>query len=97
MPSCVYHLMRNVAPILIPLHRLVRVAEELDFHLLEFPTAEGVIARVDLVAERLADLGDPKRKFKTAAVEDVLEIGEDALGRFGTEVGDCDLLRMAPT
>src|SRR5262245_16388402 len=46
----------HVAPILIPLHRLVRVAEELDLHLLEFPAAKSVIPRIDLVAKRLADL-----------------------------------------
>src|SRR5712691_5664601 len=51
----------HVPPILIPLRRFVRMAEELDLHLLKLPAAERVIARVDLVAERLADLSNSKR------------------------------------
>ena len=65
------------------------MAEELDLHLLELARAEGVVARVDLVAKRLADLGDAERQLEPRAVEDVLEVDEDALGGFGAEVGDC--------
>ena len=38
------------------------VAEELDLHLLELARAEGAVLRRDLVAERLADLGDAERR-----------------------------------
>ena len=42
--------------------------------------------RVDLIAEALADLGDAKAN--AAGIDDVLEVGEDSLGRFRAEVGD---------
>ena len=50
----------HVTPVLVPFHRLVGVTKELDLHLLEFATAKRVVARIDLIAKRLADLGDPK-------------------------------------
>ena len=64
------------------------MAEELDLHLLEFPAAERVIPRIDLVAERLSDLRDPERQLEPRAVENVAEIDEDPLRGFGAEVGD---------
>ena len=39
----------------------------------------------DLVAERLADLGDPERRLAARELEHVLEVEEDALGRLGPE------------
>ena len=63
------------------------MAEELDLHLLELARAEGEVARRDLVAEALADLGDAERDADAAAVEDVLEVDEDALGRLGPQEG----------
>src|SRR5439155_25244432 len=77
----------NVPPILVPLRRFVRMAEELDLHLLELPAAEGVIARVDLVAEGLASLSNSERQFEPSAVEDVVEVDEDALGSLGAKIG----------
>ena len=61
------------------------MAEELDLHLFELARAEGEVARRDLVAEALADLGDAERDADARAVHDVLEVDEDALGRFGAE------------
>src|SRR5207244_10742704 len=72
-------ILAHVAPVLIPLHRLGRMAEELDLHLLEFPAAERVIPRIDLIAKRLADLRNPERQLEPGAVEDVAEVDEDAL------------------
>ena len=43
-----------VAPVLVPLSRLVGVAEELNLHLLELAAAESEIPRRDLIAETLA-------------------------------------------
>ena len=63
------------------------MAEELDLHLLELARAEGEIPRRDLVAEALADLGDAERNPHAGAVEHVLEVDEDALGRFGAQEG----------
>ena len=78
-------LITAIAPELIPLRRRLRMAEELDLHLLEFAGTEGEVPRRDLVAEALADLGDAERNADAGAVDDVLEVDEDALGRFGTE------------
>src|SRR5260221_2921994 len=59
----------RIAPVFVPLHRFVGMAEELDLHLLEFPAAEGIVARVDLIAKCLADLRDAKRQLHARAVE----------------------------
>jgi hypothetical protein len=64
------------------------MAEELDLHLLELARAEGEVARVDLVAESLTDLGDAERDLHARRVHHVLEVDEDALGGLGAEVGD---------
>src|SRR5207253_2032346 len=64
----------HFAPVLVPLHRFVRVAEELDLHLLEFPTTKRVVARIDLIAERLAHLRDAERELQACAVEHILEV-----------------------
>ena len=63
------------------------MAEELDLHLLELARAEREVARRDLVAEALAHLGDAERHADARAVEHVLEVDEDALGRLGPQEG----------
>ena len=63
------------------------MAEELDLHLLELAGAEDEVAGVDLVAEALADLGDAEGSLHAAGVDDVAEVGEDALGGLGAEIG----------
>ena len=78
----------RIAPELVPHHGLVRLAEELDLHLLELAGAEGEVARIDLIAERLADLGDTEGNLHPCRVHHVLEVGKDALGCFGAEVGN---------
>ena len=55
-----------VHPALVPLLRLGGRHEELDLHLLELPRAEDEVAGRDLVAERLADLGDAERRLARA-------------------------------
>ena len=60
--------------------------EELDLHLLELAGAEDEVARRDLVAERLADLGDPERRLLARELQDVLEVDEDALRGLGAQV-----------
>src|SRR5208283_4846453 len=76
----------QIAPVLVPLHRLGGMAEELDLHLLEFATTESVVARVDLVAERLADLSNAEGQLEPGAVEDIAEVDEHPLGRLGAKV-----------
>ena len=71
------------------LHHLVGADEELQFHLLELARAEGEVARVDLVAERLADLANAKRHPLARDIQHVLELDEDGLRRFGAQVGRC--------
>ena len=61
------------------------MAEELDLHLLELARAEREVPRRDLVAKALAHLGDAERHADARAVADVLEVDEDALGRFGPQ------------
>mmetsp|Transcript_19604 Transcript_19604/g.28288 ORF Transcript_19604/g.28288 Transcript_19604/m.28288 type:complete len:298 (-) Transcript_19604:401-1294(-) len=60
--------------------------EVLNLHLLKLPGPEDEVAGGDLVAEGLADLGDSKGQLDAGSVDDVLEVGEDALGGLGAEV-----------
>src|SRR5262249_32488171 len=70
------------------LHRFAGVAEKLDLHLLEFTATERVVARIDFVAERLADLGNPERQLQSCAVENIAKVGENPLSSFGTQVSN---------
>src|SRR5579875_1503280 len=72
------------------------MAEELDLHLLEFSASESVISRIDLVAECFTDLSDPKRYFKPAGIQDVLEIDKNTLGRFRTQIGQGGFILQSP-
>ena len=76
----------SVPPILVPRHRLGRMAEELDFHLLELARTKRVVPRIDLVTKRLADLGDAERNLDARRIHDVRKVDEDSLGRLGAEV-----------
>ena len=89
-------LVAPVVPVLIPGQRLAGVAEELDFHLLELARTEGEIPRRDLVAEALADLAHAKGDAHAGAVQHVLEVDEDALGRFGAEENLAALVLHGP-
>jgi hypothetical protein len=71
------------------LDHLVRADEELQFHLLELARAEGEVARVDLVAKRLADLANAERHFLARGFQHVLELHEDGLRRLGTQIAIC--------
>ncbi len=80
-------LVAGLAPVLVPLAGLVRRDEELHLHLLELTGAEHEVARRDLVAERLADLGDAERRLLAAGVQHVGEVEEHALRGLGAQVG----------
>src|ERR1035437_5002729 len=60
---------------------LARPDEVLHLHLLELAHAEDEVARADLVAEALADLGDPEGELLPRRFPDVLEVHVTALGR----------------
>ena len=78
----------DLDPLPVPLVGLGRRHEELHLHLLELAGAEDEVARGDLVAEGLADLGDAERRRLAGEVEHVLEVDEDALGGLRPQVGD---------
>src|SRR5688572_25672952 len=69
-------------PVGEPLLFFFFLAEELNLHLLEFAAAEDEVARVNLVAEALADLGDAEGHLHTGGRVDFLEVDEDGLARF---------------
>ncbi len=75
-------------PVLLPLLVLARLDEELHLHLLELTGAEDEVAGRDLVAERLAHLGDAERRLAARSGLHLGEVGEDALGGLGAEVSD---------
>ncbi len=58
--------------------------EILELHDLELADAEDEIPRGYLIAERLPYLGHTERKTRMERIDDVLEIDEHALSRFGT-------------
>ena len=74
------------SPVIKPLQLCARPAEELQLHLLEFAGAESEIARSDLIAEGLADLANAEGQFFPRRAGDILEIDEDALRRFRSEI-----------
>ncbi|CAB4955806.1 unannotated protein [freshwater metagenome] len=75
------------APVLVPLERLFGRHEELEFHLLELTSAEHEVARSDLVAKRLADLGNTERWLLAAGLKHIREVDEHALRGLGAQIG----------
>ena len=63
-----------------------RSHEEFHFHLLELAGAEDEVARSDLVTEGLAHVGDAERRLGTRRSHHVLEVHENALCGFRTQV-----------
>ena len=88
MPSSTYQRSRSASQCSNQRSRFVRRHEELHLHLLELARAEDEVARRDLVAEGLADLRDPERRFLARELQHVLEVDEDALRRLRAQVGD---------
>ena len=73
-------------PVREPLEVRVRLAEELELHLLKLAGAEGKVARCDLVPEGLADLADAERNFLPGGALHILEVHKDALCRLRAQV-----------
>src|SRR5438045_5508703 len=73
-------------PVLEPFHIGARLDEELHLHLLELTRPENEIAGSDLVAESLADLGDPERDFLPCRLLDVEKIHVNPLRRLGAQI-----------
>ncbi len=74
-------------PVLKPLLGLGGGDEVLHLHLLELARAEDEVAGGDLVAEGLADLGDPEGRLLARELQHVLEVDEDPLRGLGAQVG----------
>ena len=74
-------------PVREPLLPLRGMAEELELGLLELPGAEREVARVDLVAEGLADLRDPEGDLLARRLPHALEVGEDRLAGLRAQIG----------
>ena len=73
-------------PVVEPLQILTGLAEEFQFHLLKLPHTEDEVAGGNLIPEALADLGDARRKLFPGGPHGVLEVHENTLGRFRTQV-----------
>ncbi len=84
--------MANVDPGIELGGRLLGSAEILHLHLFELPGAKHELARSDLIAKALPDLGDTEGELETMAPSDVVEVDEDALGRFRPEVDEVRLV-----
>ncbi|MPM89197.1 hypothetical protein SDC9_136305 [bioreactor metagenome] len=76
----------EAAPVVKPLHVSAGLAEEFQLHLLKFTSPENEVSGRDLIAEGLSDLADAKGHLLAAGPGNVLEVDEDALSRFGSEV-----------
>ena len=74
------------APVGEPFEVGAGFAEEFEFHLLEFAHAEDEVAGRDFVAEGLAYLPYTEGHALSGRALHVLEIDENALRRFGTEI-----------
>ena len=96
MPSSVYQRSRSSIQVRYQRSASVGRDEELHLHLLELAGAEDEVARGDLVAEGLADLGDPERGLAPRELEDVLEVDEDALRGLRPQVDLGALARHRP-
>ena len=79
MPSSVYQRSRSSIQVRYHCSASAGRDEELHLHLLELAGAEDEVAGGDLVAEGLADLGDPEGRLLAGEAEHVLEVDEDAL------------------
>ena len=81
-----------LAPEVVPVKFGARFAEEFKFHLFKFAGTEDEVTRSDFVTEALTDLTDTERNARADVVDNVLEVNEDTLGRFRTQV---DLVAFA--
>jgi len=76
----------EAAPVGEPFEVGVGLAEEFEFHLLEFTHAEDEVARRDFVAEGFTDLADAERQLFAGGALDIGEVDEDALRGFRTQI-----------
>ena len=86
----------EILPVGEPFQIGAGLAEEFALHLLEFPGAEGKIARRNLVAESLAHLAHAEGQLAPGGALDVGKVDENPLGGFRPEItGAGGILRHA--
>ena len=78
----------SLEPIRVPVVIRAGLAEKFQLHLLELALAKDEVSGRNLVAVRLADLGDAKGQPQPRRIEHVLEVYKHALGGFGTQIGN---------
>src|SRR5947209_10919210 len=79
-------LLPGFAPVFKPFFLSTRFTEKLHFHLFKLTHTEDKLAGYDLVAERLANLGDTKRYLHACRLLHVEEVNKYTLGCFGAQV-----------
>ena len=75
-------------PLVGQAHAVVRVAEVFDLHLFKLTGTEGEVARVDLVAECLADLSNAEGDLLAGGIEHVFILHKDGLRGLWAQVGN---------
>ncbi len=79
-------------PLIEPFFPICGGDKKFNFHLFEFAGSEGEVAGVDFVTESLSNLGDSEGEFFSRDFENIFELDEHGLGRFGPEVGKISLV-----
>ena len=79
-------------PLIEPFFPICGGDKKFNLHLFKFPGSEGEVAGVDFVTESLSDLGDSEGEFFSRDFENIFELDEHGLGRFGPEVGKISLV-----
>ena len=70
-------------PVICELHAVFWSAEILDLHLLEFPRAEDVVARIDFVSKSFSDLSDAEWELLARSIQNIAKVHKDGLSRLG--------------
>ena len=91
-PYLLVKLQSRFEPLISETETILGAAEILDLHLLELARAEGVVPRIDLIAETFPDLGDPEGQLHPGSLENVLKLHKNRLRRLGAEVSDAALI-----
>ena len=73
-------------PLFVPVFVSTGFAEEFDLRLFEFARTEDKGLGRDFVAKALADLGNAEGDLDTRGIQDIAEVGKDALGRLRPEI-----------
>ena len=63
-----------ISPELIPLPRIIRSTEKLNFHLFKFARTKCEIPGSNLISKTLTNLADPKGHAHSRRVEHILEV-----------------------